>query len=68
MPRENDPDETSGRALYRGSAEALTRSQCGMASRKVKLNDQCEYWDDDGCYCACGSMCSCVPFHPNRKR
>jgi len=29
--------------------------------------DQCEFWDDDGCYCVCGAMCSCEPFHPSRR-
>ena len=22
--------------------------------------EPCEYWDEDGCYCVCGAMCSCV--------
>lgn len=28
--------------------------------------DQCKYWDEDGCYCVCGAMCSCEPFHPTK--
>lgn len=23
--------------------------------------EPCEYWDEDGCYCVCGAMCSCHP-------
>lgn len=29
--------------------------------------DQCEYWDDDGCYCVCGAGCTCEPFHPTAR-
>lgn len=35
--RDNDPDETAGRALYRGQANALATLQANMADRKVKL-------------------------------
>lgn len=35
--RDSDPDETAGRALYRGKANALATLQANMADRKVKL-------------------------------
>lgn len=35
--RDNDPDETAGRALYRGRANAIATLQANMADRKVRL-------------------------------
>lgn len=35
--RDDDPDETEGRKLYRGQANYLARAQMSMARRKVKL-------------------------------
>lgn len=29
---------------------------------------QCKYWDDDGCYCVCGTGCTCIPFAPSKCR
>jgi hypothetical protein len=23
----------------------------------------CEFWDEDGCYCVCGSACACEQRH-----
>lgn len=34
----DDPDETAGRALYRGRADELATAQVTIASRKVKLS------------------------------
>lgn len=44
MVRRTDPDDTEGRALYRGLAEATVRRQDAMARHKVRLrrNDTAE--------------------------
>lgn len=39
MRRDQDPDETAGRALYRARAEALARAQLAMGQRRVRLKD-----------------------------
>jgi len=26
-----------------------------------EIENQCEFWDEDGCYCVCGAMCACGP-------
>lgn len=23
------------------------------------MDDECEFWDLDGCYCVCGPLCEC---------
>jgi hypothetical protein len=43
--------------------------ECIMCCRADQPEDSdCKYWDDDGCYCVCGSACACVPFHPDKPR
>jgi hypothetical protein len=26
----------------------------------------CEYWDEDGCYCVCGTACSCAYYDADK--
>ena len=30
-----------------------------MEDDDVVEDGPCEFWDEDGCYCVCGSMCAC---------
>ena len=36
VQRQADPDETEGRKLYRGHADALAKAQINLARRKVR--------------------------------
>lgn len=37
--RDDDPDETEGRKLYRDQANSLARAEIAMAERRVKLSN-----------------------------
>lgn len=39
VERNDDPDETEGRKLYRAKADTLARSQIEMGRRGVKIAD-----------------------------
>lgn len=37
IKREDDPDETEGRRLYRARANGIVRTQTALAERRVRL-------------------------------
>lgn len=37
MKRDNDPDETAGRAMYRAAADSLAHAQMSIARRTVRM-------------------------------
>jgi hypothetical protein len=64
--------DTEGRILRGAGPDPKDYGPCPVCdgtggeiirTEPVTLEDlsDCEFWDQDGCYCVCGSACSCRP-------
>jgi len=41
------------------TSEAVKRAMLHFWQKCEEYEGKCQYWDEDGCYCVCGSLCSC---------